>query len=52
MARLVDLLRQPSRIAQRRPNEAVAKEYRTFCTFPAARVLATDEDLEETPSKT
>jgi hypothetical protein len=27
-------------------DKAVAKDYRTFCTLPADRVLATDEDLE------
>ncbi len=27
-------------------DEAVAKDYRTFCTFRAERVLASDEDLE------
>ena len=27
-------------------DEAVAKDYRTFASFPADRVLATDEDLE------
>lgn len=45
MARLVGLLRRlpgTSEVLE----EAVAKDYRTFCTFPADRVLATDEDLE------
>jgi hypothetical protein len=27
-------------------DQAVAKGYRSFCAFPAERVLATDEDLE------
>jgi len=45
MARLVGLLRRlpgTSEVLE----EALAKDYRTFCTFRADRVLATDEDLE------
>ena len=45
MARLVSLLRQLPGTSEVL-DEAVAKDYRTFCIFAADRVLATDEDLE------
>ena len=45
MERLVKLLRRLPETAAVL-DEAVAKEYRTFCTLPTDRVLATDEDLE------
>ena len=45
MARLVELLRQLSGTAEVL-DEAVAKDYRTFCTLQVDRVLATDEDVE------
>lgn len=45
MARLVSLLRQLAGTSEAL-DKAVAKDYRTFCTLPADRVLATDEDLE------
>lgn len=45
MDRLVSLLRGMSGTAETL-DDAVAKEYRTFCIFSAGRVLATDEDLE------
>jgi hypothetical protein len=44
MDRLVSLLRGMSGTAETL-DDAVAKEYRTFCIFSAERVLATDEDL-------
>lgn len=45
MERLVELLRRLPATAEAL-DEAVAKDYRSFCTFRAERVLATDEDLE------
>jgi hypothetical protein len=45
MARLVTLLRRLPGISDVL-DQAVAKDYRTFCTLRADRVLATDEDLE------
>jgi hypothetical protein len=45
MARLVSLLRHlPG--TSKALDKAIATDYRTFCTLPADRVLATDEDLE------
>jgi len=46
MARLVELLR-PLRGASEVLDQAVAKDYRSLCTFSAAEVLATDDDLEK-----
>jgi hypothetical protein len=45
MERLMCLLRR-LRGADPVIDQAIAKEYRTFCTLQAAEVLATDEDLE------
>ena len=45
MARLVSLLRQLAGTSEVL-DQAVAKQYRTFCTLPSERVLATDDDLE------
>jgi hypothetical protein len=45
MERLVELLRE-LRGTSETLDQAVAKGYRSFCAFPAERVLATDEDLE------
>ena len=45
MTRLVSLLRQLSGTSEIL-DQAVAKQYRTFCTLPSERVLATDDDLE------
>ena len=45
MARLVTLLRELAGTSEVL-DEAVAKDYRTFCTLPADRVLSTNDDLE------
>jgi hypothetical protein len=46
MTRLVQLLRRLPGTSQAL-DDAVAKDYRTVCDFPADEVLATDEDLEK-----